>query len=98
MDAALEPDNYEEVQLPLSVKDDNVNEILTSYLGHKSKAGAKNIYWTSEENSYVGCQRSCDVIRSAVCTVRYANDIHTITDKFIDDQMIELVVPCTNVR
>ena len=42
-----------------------------------------------------------DVIRSVVSTVRYGNDIHTITDcfhKFIDDQMIELVVSCTNIR
>ena len=90
LDAALEPDNYDEVQLPLSVEGDNVNEILTGYLGPKSKAGTKNIYWTSEENTYVGRQRSCDVIRSAVSTVRYSNDIHTITDcfhKFIDEQI-----------
>ena len=101
MDAALEPDNFGEVQLPLSVKGDNVNEILTGYLGPKSKADTKNIYWTSEENTYVGRQRSCDVIRGAVSTVRYADDIHTITDcfhKFIGDQMIELVVSCTNIR
>ena len=41
LDAALEPDNYDEVQLPLSVKGNNVNEILTGYLGPKSKAGTK---------------------------------------------------------
>ena len=101
LDAALEPDNYDEVQLSLSVKGDNVHEILTGYLGPKSKADTKNIYWTSEENTYVGRQRSRDVIRSAVSIVRYANDIHTITDcfrKFIDEQMIELVVSCTNIR
>ena len=63
LDAALEPDNYDEVQLSLSVKGDNVHEILTGYLRPKSKAGTKNIYWTSEENTYVGRQRSCDVIR-----------------------------------
>ena len=54
LDAALEPDNYDEVQLPLSVKGDNVNEILTGYLGPKSKADTKKIYWTSEENTNVG--------------------------------------------
>ena len=48
LDAALEPDNYDEVQRSLSVKGDNVNEILTGYLRPKSKAGTKNIYWTSE--------------------------------------------------
>ena len=101
LDAALELDDYDEVRLPLSVKGDNVNEILTGYLGPKSKADTKNIYWTSEENTNVGRQRSCVVIRSAVSIVRYADDIHTITDcfhKFIDEQMIELVVSCTNIR
>ena len=49
----------------------------------------------------IGRQRACDVIRSAVSTVRYADGINNIDDsfsKFINADMIEIIVLRSNIK
>ena len=100
IDSALNHENYEEIVQPCNTKGDDTLEILTGYLGPKSNPNTEKIYWTSEPNTTVGRQRACDVI-GPNSTVRYAADIKNINDcfsKLINEEMVDLVVSCTNAR
>ena len=68
----------------------------------KSNANTPKINWTTKPNANAGRQRACDVIRSAVSTVRYADGINTIDDcfsKFINaDMIVEMIVLGSNIK
>ena len=68
----------------------------------KSNANTPKINWTTKPNANAGRQRACDVIRSAVGTVRYADGINNIDDcfsKFINaDMIVEMIVLGSNIK
>ena len=100
IDSALDHEHYEEIVQPRNTKGDDTVEILTGNLGPKSNPNTEKNDWTSEPNTTVGRQRACDVI-GPNSTVRYAADIKNINDCFsnlISEEMIVLVVSCTNAR
>ena len=92
---------FEVIHVPLSSKADAKDEVLVGYLGPKSNANTPKINWTTKPNANAGRQRACDVIRSAVSTVRYADGINNIDDcfsKFINADMIEMIVLRSNIK
>ena len=101
INACFEVDNFDEIHVSLSSKADAKDEVLVGYLGPKSNANTPKINWTTKPNANVGRQRACDVIRSAVSTVRYADGINNIDDcfsKFINADMIEMIVLRSNIK
>ena len=76
-------------------------EILTGYLGRKCNVNTPKIHGTTTPPSITGRQRSCDVVKSAVSTVRYGDvltDIRSVFSTLITEEMVNLVVETTNIR
>ena len=95
IDSCFEVDHFDEIHVPLSSKADAKDEVIVGYLGPKSNAKYTNKNWTTKPNANAGRQCACDIIRSAVSTVRFADGINKIDDcfpKFINADMIEMIV------
>ena len=73
INSCLNRSNFNEVTLPQNAVGNNEEETLTGFLGSKSKNNTPEIHWTTTPPSTTGRQRSCDVIKSGVSTVRYGN-------------------------
>ena len=99
IDACSEVDNFDEIHVSLSSKADAKDEVLVGYLGPKSNANTPKINWTTKPSANVR-QRACDVIKSAVSTVLYADGINNIDDcfsKFFNADMIEMIALRSNI-
>ena len=101
IDSCLDPRNFDETSLPQNTMGTDEEQLLTGHLGPKSNINTPKINWTTTPPSTTGRQRSCDVIKSAVSTVRYANDFYDIRSTFstlVTEEIITLIVEKTNKR
>ena len=57
LDNSLDPTRYDEITLPKNTSGSNEVEMLTDYLGLKSKQDTPTIYWTTDPPNLTGRQR-----------------------------------------
>ena len=102
IDSCMDKCNFNEITLPENTLGTNdEEEILTGYLGPKSNVNTPKIHWTTTSPLITGRQRSCDVVKSAVSTVRYGDvliDIRSVFSTLITEEMVNLIVEKTNIR
>ena len=96
IDEALEPENFEEMELPTTKK------TYTTYLGPTKKRNVEKVLWTEEQPTTRGRQRLCDVIRSPpglnTQAARSAATIGEASNLFFSEWMMDLVLASTNLK
>ena len=96
IDAALDPDNYDTMELPTPKKP----RTWTAKLGPAKKKDVETIGWTDQPPAAQGRQRRCDILTGEPgLRSTDAQDAETMLDAFnlfIDPRMVDEVVAARN--